>query len=251
MAKMTLLKMTQNILSAMSSDEVNSINDTVESQQVAEVIKETYYDLFSTIAVPDRTGIIRLEGLGDLNRPNYLRLPENTISIDWVKYRDANLEEYRNLYFMDSNDFLEKVFQNKSSHNDVKLVTDDTGVTFYIKDNAQPSYYTILNDQYLVTDSYDATYDSTLQASKTFAWGETEETWVEDDDFIPNLDVDMFPLLLSEAKSVCFITLKQQANQKEEQRSRRHRVHLQYRKWRDKNERATNFARGPNYARNR
>jgi hypothetical protein len=37
--KMTLLEMTQNILSAMNSDEVNSITDTVESLQVAEEIQ--------------------------------------------------------------------------------------------------------------------------------------------------------------------------------------------------------------------
>jgi len=250
MAKMTLLEMTQNILSAMSSDEVNSINDTVESQQVAEIIKETYYDLFSNISVPERTGIIRLTGLGDLNKPNYLQFPDNIISIDWVKYRDASNGQYKDLDFLKPFDFLEKVLQNSSTTGNVVLVTDTTGVSFYIKNNQQPSFYTILNDKYLVTDSYNTLYDSTLQASKTFAWGETEETWENDDDFIPNLNVDLFPLLLSEAKSVCFITLKQQANQKEEARSRKHRVHLQYRKWRDKRERLTLFD-GPNYARNR
>lgn len=251
MAKLTLLEMTQNILSAMTSDEVNSINDTVESQQVAEVIKETYYDLFSSISLPEKTGIIKLEGLGDLTKPNYLKLPDNVLSIDWVKYRDTGLGQYRDLYFMDAHSFMERVFNNIATTVDAQLVTDDTGVVFYVKNNQQPTYYTILNDNYLVTDSYDASYDSTLQASKTFAWGESEETWEMEDNFIPNLDTDLFPLLLSEAKSVCFITLKQMANQKEEQRARRHRVHLQYRKWRDKRERANVFAGGVNYARYR
>jgi hypothetical protein len=247
---MTLLEMTQNILSAMSSDEVNSIHDTVESQQVAEIIKETYYDLFSSISIPEKHGIIQLEGLGDLTRPNYLRLPDNVISIEWLKYRDTQDDSYKDLYFLPEYDFLERVFLNKSNNNNVELITDPSGITFYVKNNDQPTYYTILNDEYLVFDSYDATYDSTLQASKTFAWGEVEETWDDDDGFIPNLDNDLFPLLLSEAKSVCFITLKQSANQKEEQRSRRHRVHLQYRKWRDKRQRAAEFT-GVNYARNR
>lgn len=249
--KLTLLQMTQNILSAMDSDEVNSINDTVESQQVAEIIKETYYDLFSTIGIPERTGIIQLEGLGDLDRPNFLRLPDNVVSIDWVKYRNVDNETYSDLKFLNVKDFFERVLQNKLASPDVEIVQDDSGIFYFIKNNETPRHYTILNDEYLITDSYDATYDSTLQASKTFAWGEVEETWSDEDDFIPNLSNDLFPLLLSEAKSVCFITLKQQANQKEEQRSRRHRVHLQYRKWRDKNERQTRFAHGVNYARTR
>lgn len=248
--KMTLLELTQNILSAMDSDEVNSIDDTVESQQVAEILKETFYDLFANIDLPDRTGIIKLEGLGDLAKANYLRIPSNVISLSWVKYYDGKTSQYKNLYYMEPEKFLQRVFNNKSTMENVALVTDDTGVIFYIKNDQTPTYYTILNDKYLVTDSYDAAYDSTLQASKTFAWGESQETWQHDDNFVPSIDATLFPLFLSEAKSVAFITLKQTANQKEEQRSRRHRVHLQYRKFKDKRERQEYFD-GVNYARNR
>ena len=42
MPKMSLLEMTQDILSDMDSDEVNSINDSVESLQVLGIIKNTY-----------------------------------------------------------------------------------------------------------------------------------------------------------------------------------------------------------------
>ena len=41
--KMTLLDITQSILSAMDSDYANSIGDTVEAEQVATIVKETYY----------------------------------------------------------------------------------------------------------------------------------------------------------------------------------------------------------------
>ena len=43
MAKLTLLDMTQNILSALDSDPVDSIDETVEAVQVAELIKEAYF----------------------------------------------------------------------------------------------------------------------------------------------------------------------------------------------------------------
>ena len=45
MAKMNLLAMTQDILSDMDSDDVNSINDSVEALQVAQIIKTTYYNI--------------------------------------------------------------------------------------------------------------------------------------------------------------------------------------------------------------
>lgn len=41
----TLLEMVQDILSEMDSDEVNSINDTVEAEQVATIIKNCYLAL--------------------------------------------------------------------------------------------------------------------------------------------------------------------------------------------------------------
>ena len=242
MAKMTLLSMVQNILSAMDSDEVNSINDTIESQQVAEIVKETYDYLFSTIEIPDKIGFIKLEGLGDLNQPNYLKLPDNLVSITWLKYLDSKDGKYYDLDFMPQEEFVKRVLQYSGSSSDVKAVTDaSSGVTYYVKRNQRPRYYTILNDKYLVTDGYNQLYDSTLQASKTFGWGEMLEPFVMEDDFIPSIDADLFPLLLSESKSTCFITIKQMANQKEEQKSRKGRVHLQYRKWRDKKERGEIF----------
>ena len=45
MAKMNLLAMTQDILSDMDSDEVNSITESVEALQVAQIIKTTYYNI--------------------------------------------------------------------------------------------------------------------------------------------------------------------------------------------------------------
>ena len=51
--KYTLLEMTQDILSNMSSDEVNSISDTPESLQVATIIKQKYYDIVSRGDLPE------------------------------------------------------------------------------------------------------------------------------------------------------------------------------------------------------
>ena len=42
MAKMTVLEMVQDILNDMDSDEVNSINDTIEAQQVANTVRTVY-----------------------------------------------------------------------------------------------------------------------------------------------------------------------------------------------------------------
>jgi len=45
--KLSLLDITQKILSSLDSDPVNSIDDTVESIQVADIVKESYYSLMA------------------------------------------------------------------------------------------------------------------------------------------------------------------------------------------------------------
>ena len=57
--KYTLLEMTQDILSNMSSDEVNSISDTTESLQVATIIKQKYFDLISRVNRPEHDQLIQ------------------------------------------------------------------------------------------------------------------------------------------------------------------------------------------------
>ena len=75
MRKMTLLEMVQNIASALETDEVNSISDTTESLQIAEVIRETFDELFTNTDVPEHMGLVALESVSDLDSPNYLRIP--------------------------------------------------------------------------------------------------------------------------------------------------------------------------------
>ena len=94
MRKMTLLEMVQNIASALETDEINSITDTVESLQIAEVIKETFYEQFTGINVPEHFVVFQLENVADLSRPNYLRIPENINKVEWVKYYDYRMGQY-------------------------------------------------------------------------------------------------------------------------------------------------------------
>ena len=72
-----------------------------------------------------------------------------------------------------------------------------------------------------------------------------------EDDFVPPLDANLFPLLLAESKGVCFINLKQVSSSKEEQRARRQRIRMQRDQWRSKQAQKDWIASDRNYARNR
>src|SRR5882672_11876334 len=91
MTTQTLLDMTQEILSAMSSDEVNSIGDTTESLQVATIIKRKYFDIVSRSALPEHDQLIQLTSSGDTALPVLMYVPVEVNNIKWIKYFDTNI----------------------------------------------------------------------------------------------------------------------------------------------------------------
>lgn len=84
--KMTLIEMVQGILSAMDSDNVNSINDTVEAQQVANIVKFCYNDITSQVELPDEYTLLQLNASGDATKPCVMTIPQGYANIEWVRY---------------------------------------------------------------------------------------------------------------------------------------------------------------------
>ena len=220
---MTLLEIVQDILSDMSSDEVNSIGDTIESEQVAQIVKSTYFDIISNREIPSNESLINLDGLGDTAHPNYLKIPAGVQKIKWIKYDHQvnSLITYHDLVFLEKEDFLHRILSNAEDDADVDVVADFSGVNLLIRTDKNPEHWTTFDNNYICCDSYDSTIDATLQSSKTITWGITEPTWTHSDTFVPDLDTNLFPLLLAEAKSVCFVRLKEVTDAKAEQQSRR------------------------------
>lgn len=93
MATQTLLNMVQNILSAMSSDEVNSIGDTVESMQVANIIQNKYYDIVARGDLEFDERLFQLVPPDNLITPTAMKLPAGVSRISWLQYYDTNPED--------------------------------------------------------------------------------------------------------------------------------------------------------------
>ena len=61
--KSTLLQVVQSILSDMDSEDVNAIADTVEAQQVASVVEDTYFNIIAARSIPEHNKLIPLVSL--------------------------------------------------------------------------------------------------------------------------------------------------------------------------------------------
>jgi len=221
MAKMTLLDIVQDVLSDMESDEVNSINDTTESLEVAQIVKSTYYNIIDGKHWPWLKELFQLTALSDTTKPTHMQIPETIEDIEFVKYNKRKLADTRDFYstlkYKTPEEFLLILERRDSSASDVLVVTDYSSTKLNVYTDKAPEYYTSFDDNYVVFDSYDSAVDTTLQTSKTQCYGRRHPTWTMEDTFTPDLPVQMFSYLLNEAKATCFATLKQTVNQKAEQ----------------------------------
>lgn len=239
MSKMTLLEMTQDILSEMNSDEVNSITDSTEALQVANIIKNSYYNIIDGKDFPWMHELFQLDSSGTVTRPTHMALPETIIDLDWIKYNTKSSSETRNrfkeLKYKTPSEFLDLVDARVSTSSDIIIVNDATGIKLNILKNKAPEYYTSFDDSTLVFDSYDAAVESSLQNSKTHCYGKRSVAFVISDTYIPDMPVQMFSYLLNEAKSTAFVTLKQLPNAKAEQQSVSQKRRMSQEAWKIKN----------------
>lgn len=324
----TLLGLTQNVLSSMSSDEVNSISDSTESLQVATIIKNKYYDIVNRVDLPNHDQLIQLDPSLNTTIPVQMFVKDGTAEIKWLKYFNSNINDnaqattghdvnvdivvttdwsttststntisiatlvftvtaglpitlgqtarafnginsvtgnvsnyagtslsinvfasngsgtfsswtiesaegaavpgYQYVTILPVQQFIDMTNQFNPAESNVEsfifseTINDFPGnYTFYYKIDRQPAYCCILSNYNVIFDSYDNTQDSTLQASKTMAWGRIIPSFTMEDTFIPNLDEAQFTLLLNEAKALAFFELKQVVHSKAEQEIKR------------------------------
>ena len=231
---MTLLEMTQSILSAMDSDDVNSIDDTVEAIQVADLVKEAYFELLSQRDWPFLFAVSTLEGLADTSNPTKMRMQEAWNKVKWIKYNKKVVT------YMEPEAFIDMI-DNRSAQTNV--INADGYVI-----NADPVFWTSFDDKYIYFDGYESTVDTTLQASKSKVYVSTQPTWTHVDTFIPTIPEKFFPTLLAEAKSQAFANIKQQVNAREERKAQRGRTVMRNESWRNENGEAK-YNRKVNYGR--
>ena len=257
--KRSLLDMTQQILSDMNSDQVNTVADTEESLKVANTIKTVYYEILGQRDWPWLMEVTSLEGVGDVTNPTKLRIPEEVCWIDWIKYNKQNPEapastsvgdgtelNFQPVWWLEPWDFCNLTYRLNSDIDEVTTIVEN-GVRLLIENDKHPTYWTTFDDEFIIMNAFNKDFESTLEQTNNVVHAKRLPIWQMTDTFIPDLPTHMFPLLIAEATSTAFMNIKQVANQKAEQQSRRQLLTMQKRSWKTRGQ-ASNT---PNYGRNR
>lgn len=245
----TLLSIVQDILDEMDSDNVNSISDTVEATQVAGIVRSVFKDIVEEHELPGKADLLALEGLADVTKPTHMKMPDNVQHLVWLKYDNridnSSDRKYDEVCYLKPLDFVTLVNARPSTDTtNYQVVMYTANTPLIVNKLSGPKYWTSFDDTYIIFDSYNSNIDSTLQASKTIAWGFKRPTFVMQDDSIPDLPENLIRLLYHQALAKCFEDFKTVVNPKAERNESRFRVRASRNKHRARREEDR-----PNYGR--
>jgi hypothetical protein len=226
--KFTLIEMVQKVLEALGSDEVNSISDTVEATQVARLLEDTFYELLNQKEWPFLKQLIQLDAVADSTRPTVLRIPDNVVRIDEFRYDCTDrvtlpLEQLdiQEVCWMEPEDFIRKVQARNTDQTNVVEVMTVNGIRIPIINDTCPKWWTSFDDEFVITDGYDSTIESTLQNNRSQVLAKVIPDFQLLDTYVPRMPSHLFQTWLAEAKATAFIYWRQEVSPKDEQRARR------------------------------
>jgi hypothetical protein len=244
----SLLDIVQTILSDIDGDEVNSINDTEEANQVARIVKNNYLNLVSNTTWPHTRRALTIVPYSDSALPTHMKVAENLKELSGVFYNCAKLGEtrkqYKEMKHLEPDDFLRKLNVRDNSKTNVRTIIDPSGVELFVLNDKAPEYFTSFDDVVMIFDSYDEDVDDTLQDVKFQAHGYIIPDFNLEDDFIPDLPPDAFSLLINKATSDAQLKLRQMQDMKAESESIKQSRWMSRKSWR-----VAGGIRYPNYGR--
>lgn len=226
--KYTLLDYVQYIASSMESDPINSIDDSIESQQIAKVVRTAYFDIIARLNEPAHFTLFNLNASGDNTKPTLMTVPSNISKLIEVRYDKTGFGDtgptYTRLTYLERGAFFDHIYSLGPTDQYTGSFThtiDGNSFTVLYVNNQHPNFYTSFDDNTLLFDGFDSAVDTTLAAAKTWCWGQKYIDWSMENAFVPDLTESQQQLLLNEAKSLAWVEMKQTGHSKAEQSARR------------------------------
>jgi hypothetical protein len=252
MAKDTLLEMVQDILSDSDGDDVNSIGDTVESEQCASVIKQEFLMIADQMDLEHHKGVTQLTATG-ASTPSIMTRPEGFYDIAWVQY-DKRVAaggdpDFQEVLYMPNDMFVRMVMALNASDTTVDQYTVNS-ISFNCYNDRAPRYYTFL-DGYdsIVFDAYDSNLETNLQASKSLAYGVQRPTLTIADATVPDLPQNLMSLLRNRSRAMWFDLYKDGTTKEIDKRQRNSEVRAQRQRHIAARNRRKDQRRTPDYGR--
>lgn len=228
MAKKTLLRIVQLIGQAISSDEIDTLGETIEADEILDILEMTYDEILDRREwefLKDRTLRLKTRDVSDTKIYN-LGIPSDVTALQTVKYRDDN-DKFPTMEYVEPVTFIERLDGRNPDNANVTPVANDDGVLLNIITDAPPTFYTSFDEENLSFDAHDSTRgtgnlpgDSVIIANIKPVMDFTDPTAKFP---IPER---MGTLLLNEAISTAAVRLRQAQDPRSERISSRQHIRL-------------------------
>lgn len=232
MAVQTLIDLVQDILSDADGDNVNSISDTVESDQCARIVRDTYRHIVDVYDLEYIEKLVKLDATSS-STPTIMTRPAEVHSVEWVKYdvRTAagDNPKFVDIPYRDPKTFVDRQSKLNASESNVETQTmPDSGHVLPILNDRSPSCYTFLEGyNSFVFDAYDSDLETNLQQSKSLAYVSEKPTLALADATEIDLPEHLVSLLRNEARAFYFDIYKDGVTPMVDRRRRESNVRAQ------------------------
>lgn len=218
---MNLQEMTERVAEFVNASRVDSIHDTDESLKIATIIKETYEEMVLSKEIQTALELFQLQSASNDSAKTCLIIPDKALTLDIVKYTHKDGRIYSPEY-LEPMEFIDMSLGLDTTKDAVETVVDsESNATYNIKNDKDPTYYTIMAGKYLVFDSYNKDFEDTLQGQHALVYGHTLPEFKLEDTFVPDLQEQQFPVLVSRAKTAADMELRNNFNKVEYEKGRK------------------------------
>ena len=218
----TVLEYVQATLSAMDSDDVDSIDDTMEATQVANQLKEEYAEYIGRQDWAYMKRAITLNAVADPASPASFTIPEDIKLIEELSYNVSETGSYKRhkLRYLDPQCFLDTVTVGEGSAN-ATLVEVGSSIKYFVRTDRWPTYWTSFDEVTVVMDAVNQDYETTLTTENLQGFGVCIPAFQVEDGFVPYVPLNTEPALQAQLNKVCFHYFKQVASVPDEEKSKR------------------------------
>lgn len=185
--RLTKLMIVQRVLNAIDSDEVTSVGETVESEQVGMLVDAAYDMILSEFPWPHLRDRRQLEVTPVANQ---MKIPTGIMTVNSIRYNKADVDYIEPLDMEIELDSLDPLEDN----------VDDSGAYT----DRDPTKWTSYDDEFIIFNSYDGTLAASLTSVDTY---KTPAPMTEDTEY-PDLPERFHPILADQAVADSFYNLK-------------------------------------------
>lgn len=233
MKRYNLLEMVQLVGRSISSDEISTLGESIEADDIESVVLSVLEDITNRREWSWRQNQVRRGTPVGGTEVTSLELPDDCDTLQVLRYVNSTFDSpdrsYGEICYLFPEDFLALCEQQAAGVPGTSTVLIG-GAEIFVRNNMAPRFYTSFKQNVVTMDSYDAELDptgvTTANSLLTCVVGLDTSTAAGNPAYVPDMPTKFFSLWLQESQAAASQQLRKMPNERAEREARRTYVRL-------------------------